>query len=144
MDEENTNIDNGTKGEQLPVEQQKKKILLAEDEQFLLRAYINKLEHEGFEVIPVTDGVSAIEKIRSEKPDLVLLDIIMPKKTGFEVLEEAKADQEISHIPIVVTSNLGQESDVKTALESGAADYLIKSNISTKDLIDKIHEHLSE
>ncbi|MSU75222.1 MAG: response regulator, partial [Candidatus Magasanikbacteria bacterium] len=85
-----------------------KKILLAEDDRFIARAYSDGLTRAGYLVIPAGNGVEALEKIRSESPNLVLLDIIMPDKDGFEVLEEMKQDPKLKKIPVIILSNLGQ------------------------------------
>src|SRR3989339_2036038 len=123
-------------------EQKKIKIILAEDDKFISRAYKDGLERAGFIVIPVMDGVTALEKIKQEKPDMVLLDLIMPVKNGFEVLKDIKADDAIKNIPIIILSNLGQDSDIEKGRELGAADYLIKSNFSMNEVIEKIKGHL--
>lgn len=117
-------------------------IVLAEDELFLSRTYENKLTLEGYTIILAHDGEEAIEHIRRSTPDLVLLDLIMPKKNGFEVLETIKQDEQIKHIPVIITSNLGQDSDIEKAMGLGAVDYIIKSNISLKDLVAKVQEYL--
>lgn len=121
-----------------------KKILLAEDDKYISLAYKDGLERNGFGMVIAFDGIEAVKKIRSEKPDLVLLDLIMPNKNGFEVLEEIKKDKAIKDIPVIILSNLGQESDIEKGKALGAADYLIKSNISMKEVIIKIKMHLGE
>jgi len=118
------------------------KILLAEDELFLSRTYENKLSLEGYDIQLAHDGEEAIRQILESKPDLILLDLIMPKKNGFEVLEVIKKDELTKHIPVIITSNLGQDSDIEKAMNLGATDYIIKSNISLKDLVMKVKEHL--
>jgi len=120
------------------------KILLGEDEEFIARSYIRKLQIEGYEVIHAHNGEEALQKLCSEKPDLVILDLMMPLKTGFEVLEEVKAhgDENIRKIPIIVASNLGQKTDMDAARSLGAVDFVVKSNISLKELIEKVREHL--
>jgi two-component system, OmpR family, alkaline phosphatase synthesis response regulator PhoP len=122
----------------------KKKILLAEDDKFISRAYEDGLGKAGFEVVVANDGGEAIAKVKSEKPDIVLLDLIMPTKNGFEVLEELKLDPDLSKIPVVVLSNLGQDSDVKKSKDLGAVDYLVKSNFSMKEVIEKIKFYLAK
>lgn len=117
-------------------------ILLAEDEMFLSRTYENKLSIEGYGVTVAHDGEEAIRGILETTPDLILLDLMMPKKNGFEVLEFIKQNEAVKDIPVIITSNLGQESDIEKAMGLGAVDYIIKSNISLKDLILKIKEHL--
>ncbi len=121
----------------------KPKILLAEDDKYISRAYKDGLERAGFKVIIAFDGEEAMQKIKAEKPDLVLLDLVMPVKNGFEVLEELRIDGELSEIPVVILSNLGQESDIKKGKELGAVDYLIKANFSMKEVIEKVKEHLA-
>ncbi len=117
----------------------KKKILLAEDDKFIARAYQDGLTRAGYEVVSAVNGQEAIDKIKSEKPDLVLLDLIMPKKNGFEVLEEIKADQTLK-MPVIILSNLSQDSDIEKAKELGAVDYIVKSNFSMKEVIKQIEK----
>lgn len=123
---------------------QKRKIILAEDDSYICRAYKDGLERAGFDVIIASDGQEAMTKIASQKPDLILLDLIMPIKNGFEVLEELGADKILNKIPVVILSNLGQESDIKKGKELGADDYLVKSDVSMKEVIERVKEHLSK
>lgn len=122
------------------------KILLCEDEEFVARSYIRKLQVEGFTVIHAHNGEEALSLLLSEKPDIAILDLMMPLKSGFEVLQSLQAsnDEEVKKIPIIVASNLGQKSDIDTALSLGAIDFLVKSNISLKELVEKVREHLPE
>lgn len=123
----------------------KHKILIAEDDVFISRAYKDGLEQAGFEVVIAVDGIETLDKIRTEKPHLVLLDLIMPNKNGFEVLEEIKKDDTFKkHVPIVILSNLGQESDVEKGKELGAIDYLVKADLSMKQVIEKIKQYLTK
>lgn len=124
------------------MEKELKKILLAEDDTFISRAYGDGFTRAGFDVVLAHDGVEALSKIRSEKPDIILLDIIMPDKNGFEVLEEIKKDKGFSNIPVIVLSNLGQQSDIEQGKKLGAVDYLIKSNTSMKEVVEKVRSHL--
>ena len=101
----------------------KKKILLAEDDKFICKAYTDGLTKAGFEVFIAHDGVEAMNKIKSQKFDLILLDLVMPSKNGFEVLEELIINPGMSNAPVVVLSNLGQESDTKKAKDLGAVDF---------------------
>lgn len=121
-----------------------KKILLAEDDQFISRAYKDGLERVGFEIVIALDGFVAVEKVKIEKPDIVLLDLMMPEKNGFEVLEEIRAGKDSKNIPVIILSNLGQDSDVEKGKELGATDYLIKSNFSMKEVIEKVKFHLEK
>ncbi len=119
------------------------RILLAEDDKFLSIALGDKLAREGFFVIKALNGAEALAKIRLEKPDLILLDIIMPQKSGFEVLAEMKLDPLMKNIPVIVLSNLGQESDIKKAKALGARDYLVKSDVEMKTVVEKIKAELA-
>jgi two-component system, OmpR family, alkaline phosphatase synthesis response regulator PhoP len=121
-----------------------KKIILAEDDKFISKAYSAGLSGEGFEVIATYDGEEAMKAIKKNKPDLILLDLVMPSKNGFEVLEELKLDKSLGKIPVLILSNLGQESDVEKAKALGAVDYLVKSNFSMKDVIEKVKFYLAK
>ena len=117
-----------------------KTILLVEDDKFLSNLLRNRLEKESFNVIHAVDGEEAVNILRTSpsKPDLVLLDIILPKKNGFEVLEEVKQDLEFKALPIIIISNLGQDDDLSRGKELGATEYFIKAQTSIDDLISKI------
>ena len=119
----------------------KPKILLAEDDKFISRAYNDGLKRAGFKMLIATDGLKTMEIVKKDKPDLILLDLVMPDKDGFEVLKELKMDDELKKIPVIILSNLGQDSDVKKGKELGAIDYLIKANYSMKDVVAKVKEH---
>ncbi len=120
-----------------------KKIAVVEDDKFLRKVYESKLPKEGFLVVSAGDGKSGLELIRKEKPDLVLLDLIMPIMTGFEVLESLKADTKSKMPKVVVLSNLGQDEDIARSKELGASDFLIKSNLSIKEIVEKIKQYLA-
>ena len=100
------------------------------------------LKESGFDIVTAIDGEEALKKIRQDKPDLVLLDIILPKKDGFMVMEELMADKDLAQIPVIFLTNLGQKDDVKKGLELGAAGYIIKAHFKIADIIDKIKEVL--
>ncbi len=121
-------------------------ILLGEDEEFVARSYVRKLEVEGFTVVHAHNGEEVLDLVVQHTPDLIILDLMMPLKTGFEVLAELKkhADARITKLPVIGASNLGQKSDIDTARESGAVDFLIKSNISLKEMVAKVREYLPE
>lgn len=118
-----------------------KKVLIIEDDEQISRVYGIKLKLEGIEAVSAMDGEEGLKKISLEKPDLVLLDLMLPKKDGFWVLEEAKKNG--INIPIFVLSNLGQEQDRERALSAGAKGYLIKADTSIKEVIDKIKKELT-
>lgn len=122
----------------------KKTILLCEDEEFVARSYIRKLEIEGYTVVHARNGQEVIDYLKTLRPNLILLDLMMPLKTGFEVLKDIQeGDDEVKKIPIIVASNLGQKSDIDEALRLGAKDFLIKSNISLKELMAKVSQNLA-
>jgi DNA-binding response OmpR family regulator len=119
-----------------------KKVLIIEDEAFICRAYKDGLTRAGFEVVVAHDGKEGMEKLKSEKPDLVLLDLVMPVMDGFNVLEVVGADKIFKKTPIIVLSNLGQESDIKKSKELGAKDFLVKADHSMKDVIATVKKYL--
>ncbi|HUP35863.1 MAG TPA: response regulator [Candidatus Limnocylindria bacterium] len=119
-----------------------RRILLAEDDRFLRKAAETALKRQGFSVLAAVDGDEALRMARTEAPDLILLDLIMPKLQGFEVLRALKADTATATIPIIILSNLGQDSDVKQAMEAGAAGYFVKANLSLQDLVKRVGETL--
>lgn len=119
------------------------KILYIEDGEALSRVMYNKLTREGFAVVLAADGVEGLRRIQSEKPDLVLLDLILPNMNGIGVLSELKKKKLLKKsMPIIVFSNLGQESDVKRCMELGAAAYFVKSDMSIKEVVEKIRAYL--
>ncbi len=114
-----------------------KKILVVDDEVYILHILDFSLGAEGYEVITAADGAEAIEKARQEKPDLVVLDIMMPKVDGFEACRRLKADPETREIPVILLTAKGREVDRKMGMEVGADDYIVKPFSPTK-LIEKI------
>lgn len=119
-----------------------KKIFLVEDDPFLSALLKSRLTKEGFDLIHVKDGEEAINLLRDIKPDIILMDIILPRKSGFEVMEELRADPQISSAPIMIISNLGQDSDMQRGKELGAVEYFVKAKISIDELIEKVKEYL--
>lgn len=115
------------------------KVLVAEDDQFLMNAYKVKLTKSGFEVVVASDGAEALEKLLSEKPDVMVLDLIMPKMDGFAVLEKIHSDEQFQGVPVIVASNLGQDDDIKKAKSLGAQHFIIKSNFKMEELVGLLH-----
>ena len=120
-----------------------KKILLVEDDMFLSKIMEERLQDEGWEVNLAGNGEEGLQKAKSYLPDLILLDMILPKMNGFEVLEALNKDEKTKKIPVIVLSNLGQDEDIKNAKKIGAADYLVKSNFSIKAIVEKINKIFS-
>ncbi len=114
------------------------RILVVEDTRLLRKIYSEKLTQEGYDVVSAGDGLEALEVLRSQPVDLVLLDLIMPKMSGLEVLESMKNDPRISQVPVLILSNLGQQSDIERGLELGAVDYLIKNEAKPAEVAEKI------
>ena len=115
-----------------------KKILFIEDEQALQHAIIQVLNKEKYKTFSATDGVAGMELARKELPDLILLDLVIPKKDGFAVLAELKNDKETAHIPVIVLTNLEGSADVERALTLGATTYLVKTNYKLEEVAEKI------
>jgi DNA-binding response OmpR family regulator len=120
------------------------RILLVEDDQFLRELMQSKLKREGFEVTACVDGQEGLRAIQNQKPDLVLLDVILPGLDGFNVLQQVRfsADKQVANVPIVLLSNLGQDSDVAKGKQLGANAYLIKANLTIDEIIKKIRKFL--
>ena len=119
-------------------EQEKKKILVIEDDRSLQNALVEIITQEGFASESALDGEEGLAKIRTFAPDLILLDIILPKKDGFEVLAEIKKDEAMKNIPVLILTNLEEADNVQKALDLGATNYMVKSDFSLKDVVEKI------
>ncbi len=121
-----------------------KKILFIEDESALQRAASQVLAEEGFQVFSALDGEQGLALARREKPDMVLLDLIVPKMDGFQVLNELKKDESTKNIPVIILSNLESSGDVERALAAGATTYLVKTNYRLDEVVEKIKGILKE
>ncbi len=115
-----------------------KKILLVEDDPFLSSLLKNRLIKESVEVTHAHDGQEALDILKTYKPDLILLDLILPKKSGFEVMEGIKQDPQLQNAPIIIISNLGQPEDIQKGQQLGAVEYFIKAKTSIDDLVGNI------
>lgn len=122
----------------------KNKILIIEDDSFISDMYRMKMESEGFDVKVAEDGQKGLEQINFEKPDLVLLDVVMPKMDGFTVLQTIKEDPEIQDVPVVLLTNLGQKDSVEKGLKLGALDYVIKAHFTPAEVVEKVREILNK
>jgi len=121
-----------------------KKILIIEDEEIVLGLLQKKLSQEGYEVSVARDGEEGLKKMREIKPDLILLDIIMPKMGGFEVMEEMQKDSGLKKILVIVVSNSGQPVEIDKARELGAKDWLIKTEFDPQEVIDKVVKQIGK
>ena len=120
------------------------KVLLVEDDPLMVRMYQRKLANDGYEVDVAVNGEEGLVKIRSFRPDMVLLDIMMPKLNGLQVLERMKADPTISNIPVIILTNLGgSQEDIERGLELGAVAYLVKSAYRPDEVVAKVKEVLA-
>jgi len=116
----------------------KTKVLLIEDDKMIIDMYNLKFTQEGYEVFKAENGKDGVEMAKETKPDIILLDIILPKMDGFSVLKKLKADDDTKNVPVVLLTNLGQDGDVKKGLELGAIDYLIKANYTPAQVVEKV------
>lgn len=121
----------------------KQKILVVEDEEILLTALKEELSSGGYEVEGALDGEEGLQKVQSFKPALILLDLLMPKMDGMEMLQKLKADSSTRDVPVVILTNLSDYEKISEALSLGAMDYLVKANYKLEDLLDKVRTVLS-
>ena len=118
------------------------KILIVEDDVFMARMYFKIFSHANFEVEIATNGEDGMDKARSVSPDIILLDIMMPKMNGFQMLEALKGDPALNSIPVIMLTNLAGDQDIEEAKKHGAADYIVKSNYTPRQIIDIINRIL--
>jgi DNA-binding response OmpR family regulator len=120
----------------------KKTILIVEDEKDLRFFLSSTLSQEGFEVMEATEAEEAFEKIKQKKPDLILLDIFLPKKSGYEFLTELKKSPQWEKIPVIIVSNLGQKEEIEKGMKLGAVDFLIKANFTLEEIVQRVKKLL--
>lgn len=121
-----------------------KKILFVEDEAALQKTLGDVLEQEGYKVISALDGEAGLKMAQAEIPDLILLDLVLPKMHGFEVLKMLKSGEATKEIPIIVLTNLESMGDIEKALELGATTYLVKASYTLEEVVSKIKKTLGE
>jgi len=121
----------------------KTKVLIVDDDAFLSGIYATKLDIDGFEVVSARDGEEGVKAAAKELPDLILLDVLMPKLDGFEALKKLKEDPATKDIPVIMLTNLGQKEDVEKGLQLGAVDYLIKAHFVPAEAVEKIKKVLN-
>lgn len=119
-----------------------KKILVVEDDTFLNKAFVKKIASSGFSVVSVSNGIEAVGVAQKEMPDLILLDLMLPGRNGFDILADFKKDEKLKNTPVIIMSNLGQDEEVQRGLSMGASEYLVKTNIRLEDVVDKIRNYL--
>lgn len=120
-----------------------RKVLLVEDDQFLASLLKTRLQKENFEVVIAKNGEEALKNLEEFIPDLILLDIILPGKSGFEILEEMQTNPKLHKVPVLIISNLGQESDIARGRELGAIGYFVKARTSIDEVINEVNKTLA-
>jgi DNA-binding response OmpR family regulator len=120
------------------------KVLIVEDDPFLADIYITKFTQEGFNVRMAGDGETGLQKLEEEKPEIILLDIILPRMDGFAVLKKIKEDPKFKDIPVLLLTNLGQKEEIERGLKLGASQYLIKAHHSPKEVIELVKKTLAK
>ncbi|KKP98288.1 MAG: PAS/PAC sensor hybrid histidine kinase [Parcubacteria group bacterium GW2011_GWD2_38_12] len=122
----------------------KKKIAVVEDDPFLNKAFLLKLGSAGFNTVSIKDGEEAMDIISKEMPDLILLDLMLPHRSGFEILADLKKDVKLKDIPVLILTNLGQEEERQRGLSMGAKEYLVKTDIKLEEVVEKINGYLKQ
>ena len=120
----------------------KKVVLIVEDDEMISSMYKMKLDAGGYEVLIADNGADGLETAKKEKPDMILLDVILPQLDGFSVLEGLKENEGTKNIPVMVLTNLGTEEDMEKGKKMGAVDYIVKANLTPAEVINKVAEHL--
>ena len=122
----------------------KKTILIVEDDKYLSKAYAIKIKNAGFDILMTDNGSDGLSVAKDKKPDLIVLDLLLPRIDGFEFLKRIKADQELKNIPVITISVLGQKTDQEKALSLGAEAYFIKTDYKLEEIIEKIKGYIGE
>lgn len=123
---------------------QPKRILLVEDDDALANVYVTRLQAEGFDTRRINNGEEALATVKTYQPDLVLLDIMMPKVSGFDVLDQLRRTPDTAKTKVIMLTALSQDSDKERAKQLGVDDYLVKSQVVIADVIERIRQHLAE
>lgn len=119
-------------------------VLAVEDDKFIARAYREKFENEGFTSRFAYDGIQAINFLKKSVPDVIVLDILLPKSDGYAFLKKIQKNKKWANIPIIMATNLDEEKDIRTAAVLGAKEYVVKSRLSLTDLVNRINEIKNE
>lgn len=120
------------------------KVLIVEDEEALRKVLQEKMQNSGFKTFAAKDGIEGWDMAKNNNPDIILLDLILPKRSGFDVLSMLKQDQELKDIPVFVLSNLAEDENLKKALQMGAEDYFVKSQHPINEIVEKVKNRLVE
>lgn len=119
-----------------------KRILLVEDEELIAELVQRKLQDEGYYVFVARDGEDALKQIRERRPDLILLDMILPRLNGFDVLAELEKDEGVKLIPVIIISNSGESEEIKRAKAAGVRDWLVKTDFDLKEMVEKVRRQI--
>jgi len=122
---------------------EKRKVLIIEDDPFIVKMYRSKFEDLGFIFRSAETGDKGMSLAHEETPDIIILDIVLPQKDGFEILKDIKKDQGLKNIPVIILSNLGQKEEVERGLELGANDYMIKAHYTPSEVVERVKKILS-
>ncbi|MBC7767033.1 response regulator [Arenimonas sp.] len=120
----------------------KKHILLIEDEEFIAKVYKHFFIKENFTVDSAKNSIIAKKMLKANTPNIIVLDLMLPGESGFKILEKLKAEKKTKHIPVIIISNISLASDIEKCKNLGAIEYIIKSNFSMREVIDKVHKHI--
>lgn len=123
---------------------QKTHVHIIEDDALIRQMVVDKLAHEGYEVTESVMAEDGLAEMQKKKPDLLLLDLLLPQMDGFAVLEKMKTDARLKDVPVIILSNFGQQKDIDKGLAMGAAAYLIKANVNPRDVVEKVRSVLGE
>ena len=120
----------------------KKSVFVIEDDAFLVKAYQMKFQKEGLDVLAATDGKQALSFLEREPPSVVLLDLMLPGVSGFEVLSAMRANERWKNVQVLILSNLGQPQDIARGKELGVLEYIVKANVKIADVVEKVKKYL--
>ncbi len=120
----------------------RKKVLIVEDDKFLRELLVGKLETEGLETLAAIDGQEGLKVIEEKKPDVIILDLMLPNVDGFQVLEKMKENPAQASIPVIVLSNLGHREDIERCMNMGAKDFMVKAHYTPNEIVDKVKSYL--
>ncbi|MDP3964893.1 MAG: response regulator [bacterium] len=120
---------------------EKKTILVVEDEESIAKSYLKHFHDLGWEVVIAIDGEDALEKLKNVTPDLILLDLILPKMHGFEFLSQIKQDEKLKNLPVIILSNLSSSRNKDKAVALGAEKYFVKTEVTIGDIVEMVQEH---
>jgi DNA-binding response OmpR family regulator len=119
-------------------------VLIVEDDPFYSNIYKTKFDKENIPAAVVSSGKDAFEKLTTEKPRVILLDLVLPEEDGFEILEKIKKDQKVADIPVVILSNLSDPIDFKRTQQLGAKEYLVKANVTLQEVVNKVQKYIAD